>query len=132
MNEIKVKTEMCEKDRELISDLTRAIVQLTIQLKGNSEAADHYGKCFGVEAEVDAFAIDAPLPELEPEAPEAPAGEEAPKITQEDIRQKYVALSASGKKAPASAIIKKYANKVSEIPEKDYKTVLDQLIALEG
>lgn len=141
MNEIKVKTEMCEKDRELISDLTHAIVQLTIQLKGNSEAADPYGKCFGVTSEFIPLDPVTPLPDPAPEAPEQPEptepeeseepGEEEPKITKEDIQQKVVALSSAGKKDEVKAIVRKHADRVSAIPPKSYAEVWRQLTELE-
>ena len=141
MNEIKVATELCEKDRELLSDLTHALVQLTIQLKGDTEAAEHYGKCFGKDAEDPAEEPQAPAVAEEPEQPEnEPAEEvepekaptEAPKVTLSDIQQKVVALSAAGKKAEVRDIIKKYADRVSVIAVNDYVEVWDELAKLEG
>ena len=139
MNEIKVTTELCEKDRELLCDLTHAIVQLTIQLKGDTEAAEHYCKCFGKPAE-DAAAPDTadepeqpkdePTEEVEPE--ETPEDPKAPKVTLNDIQQKVVTLSAAGKKNEARSIVKKYADRVSEIAAGAYVEVWDELAALEG
>ena len=149
MNEIKVTAELCEKDRELLSDLTHALVQLTIQLKGNTEAAEHYGKCFGKDAEDPAEEQQAPAVAEEPEQPEnepaeeaenEPAEEaepekaptEAPKVTLSDIQQKVVALSAAGKKAEVRDVIKKYADRVSAIAVTDYVEVWDELAKLKG
>lgn len=141
MNEIKVTTELCEKDRELLSDLTHALVQLTIQLKGDTEAAEHYGKCFGKDAEDPAEEPQAPAVAEEPEQPKnEPAEEvklekaptEAPKVTLSDIQQKVVALSAAGKKAEVRDVIKKYADRVSAIAVAAYVEVWDELAKLEG
>jgi phage I-like protein len=142
MADIKVTTELCEKDRELIGDLTHAIVQLTIQLKGNTEAAEHYGKCFGKDAEkpqAPATAAEPEQPKNEPteedepvKTPPTPPEDEQPKITLSDIQQKVVALSAKDKKTEVRAIIKKYADRVSAIAEEAYVEVWDQLTALEG
>lgn len=137
MNDIKVTTELCEKDRELISDLTHAIVQLTIQLKGDTEAAEHYGKCFMGDVKTPpqpATAEETEQPKNEPteEAEPAETPTAAPTVTLSDIQQKVVALSAAGKKAEVRGTIKKYADRVSRIAEEAYVEVWDELTALEG
>lgn len=50
----------------------------------------------------------------------------------EDIQQKVVALSASGKKAEVREIVKSYAEKVSAIPADKFGEVMAKLIGLEG
>lgn len=131
MAEIKVTTELCVEDRKRIDDVFYALTQLVELAKGRPAMAAEVGKL--VELPVHPPTED-PAPEApeEPETTEAPAGEEKPKITLEDIRQKVVALSAADKKTEVRSIIKKYADKVSAIAEEAYVEVWDQLTALEG
>lgn len=79
---------------------------------------------------------ETPATTQEPEekpATEAKASEEAPVVTVDDIRQKYVALVASGKKDEARDTIKGYGvTKISDIPAEQCAEVLAKLIALEG
>lgn len=59
----------------------------------------------------------------------------APEVTEEDIRSKYMSLSASTKKGvkdQAREIIKGYASKISLIPTDKRAEVLEKLTALEG
>ena len=64
-------------------------------------------------------------------APEEPKQEPAA-VTIEQVRDKVVELSAAGKKPEATAIVKKYARKVSEIPLEDIGKVWAELEALNG
>ena len=71
-------------------------------------------------------------PEEKPTAA-ADAGEAAPVVTVDDIRQRYVALVASGKKDAARDTIKSYnVAKISDIPADKCAEVLAKLNALEG
>lgn len=71
--------------------------------------------------------------EDESPATEAQAVEEAPAVTVDDIRQRYVALVASGKKDAARDTIKSYnVAKISDIPADKCAEVLAKLNALEG
>lgn len=61
------------------------------------------------------------------------ASEAAPAVTVDDIRQRYVALVASGKKDEARDTIKSYnVTKISDIPADKCAEVLAKLNALEG
>lgn len=61
------------------------------------------------------------------------ASETGPAVTVDDIRQKYVALVASGKKDEARDTIKSYnVAKISDIPADKCAEVLAKLSALEG
>lgn len=86
-------------------------------------------------------------PEATPEAPqnedEAPEEQTtqplketpkttAPVVSLEDIRGKYMSLAATPKREQARAVIKAYAEKISDIPEDKLAEVLEQLTALEG
>lgn len=53
-------------------------------------------------------------------------------VTQSDIQQKVVALSAAGKKAQAREIVKAYAERVTLLPEDKYAEVMDKLSALDN
>lgn len=63
---------------------------------------------------------------------QAPDMGEALQYKLEDIQQKVVALSASGKKAEVREIVKSYAEKVSAIPADKFGEVMAKLIGLEG
>jgi hypothetical protein len=145
MNEIKVTTELCEKDRKLLRDLTHALIQLTdattpqmLLLDGTT--GKFCGPALGQQIEP-AEEPQAPAVAEEPEQPKnEPAEEvkpekaptEAPKVTLSDIQQKVVALSAAGKKAEVRDVIKKYADRVSAIAVTAYVEVWDELAKLEG
>lgn len=71
-------------------------------------------------------------PEEQPAAA-ADAGEAAPAATVDDIRARYVALVASGKKDAARDLIKSYdVAKISDIPADKCAEVMAKLNALEG
>ena len=66
------------------------------------------------------------------ETPQEPAAD-APVVTVEDIRARYVALVSSGKKDEARDTIKSYnVDKISDIPADKCAEVLAKLNALEG
>lgn len=71
------------------------------------------------------------LPKAEPIPFEQPKPE-TPQYKPEDIQQKVVALSASGKKAEVREIVKSYAEKVSAIPADKFGEVMARLAGLEG
>ena len=83
-------------------------------------------------------ATEPETPATTQEADESPAetpqaSEAAPTATVDDIRQKYVALVASGKKDDARDIIKSYnVTKISDIPTDKCAEVLAKLNGLEG
>ena len=85
-----------------------------------------------------AGATEAETPATTQATDESPAaaegtGEAAPVVTVDDIRQRYVALVASGKKDEARDTIKSYnVAKISDIPADKCAEVLAKLNALEG
>jgi hypothetical protein len=77
---------------------------------------------------------DAPTPketQPETETPTEPKNE-APSVTEEDIRSKYMSLATTPKKEQARTLIKLYADKISDIPADKLPEVLEKLNALEG
>jgi hypothetical protein len=89
-------------------------------------------------AQEPAEATEIETPATTPAEDESPAekpqdSEEAPAVTVDHIRQKYVAMVASGKKDEARDIIKSYnVAKISDIPADKCAEVLAKLNALEG
>lgn len=78
---------------------------------------------------------ETPPEEEKPTAPKDESVSPASEVTEEDIRSKYMSLSAStkeGVKDQARKIIKDYASKISLIPEDKRAEVLEKLTALEG
>lgn len=76
----------------------------------------------------------APDPAPATAAPTAPAADDAApsaEVSVEDIRSKFIALSAAGLKKPAREIVSKYADKLSSIPADKYAEVLAELKKLE-
>ena len=64
-------------------------------------------------------AVEVPLPV----APETPAAPELP-VTKEDAKNALIKLSGSGKKDQALDILHKYAEKLSDVAEKDYAAIV--------
>lgn len=82
------------------------------------------------DAEENTFPDTEALPFPEPE--KAEVKEEKPKLTVDDLRKKAVELSAAGKKAEVREIVKKFADRVTAIPEDKYEEVWVKLSKLEG
>lgn len=136
MNEIKVTTELCAEDRARLDRLIAAL--------------EHVGTPYAapVAAEPEKPAKKAPAetkqaetqPQPDPvkneaETTTAPAKEEAPAVTLEQIQQKVIQLAAAGsgeKKAQVRAIINAHAAKVSDLPQDKWADVWQQLTELEG
>ena len=81
-------------------------------------------------------AAHTPAPDPAPTtvATTAPAEDDAApsaEVSVEDIRSKFIALSAAGLKKPAREIVSKYADKLSNIPADKYAEVLAELKKLE-
>ena len=81
-----------------------------------------------------AGATEAETPATTQQPEEQPtAAADAPVVTVEDIRERYVALVSSGKKEAARDLIKSYnVTKISDIPADKCAEVLAKLNALEG
>jgi len=107
----KITIELCAEDRARLDNILAALLQ-------NG----------GVKTDQE----DADTAQAEPET-QAEASEEVPSqtVTMNDLQQKVVALSAAGRKAETRDIVKKYAERVSQIPEDKIPEVWDQLMALE-
>lgn len=121
-----ITIELCAEDRARLDRLTAALER---------RACD---KC--VEAAMAAMSttqqpatpdpVQKALAEVLEQA-EAPA--EAPVVTVEDIRARYVALVSGGKKDEARDTIKSYnVTKISDIPADKCAEVMAKLNALEG
>lgn len=127
MNNITVKVELCEADRKRLDDILAAL-----QAAGTPFAA--------APAPVAEEPKSEPAPEVEtqaePEAPAAPAPQTkaAPEVnvSAEDIRQVLLVLNGAGKGAEAKAIIKEYAEKLSDIPADKRLECLERLNKLGG
>lgn len=78
---------------------------------------------------------DSPLPdddELPFDIEPKEETKEEPKLTVEDLRKKAVTLSAAGKKDKVREIVKKYADRVTDLPEDKYEEVWKAFSKLEG
>lgn len=140
-----ITIELCAEDRARLDHINVNLTELIMRVMGNQapdmgevpqKAAPELAEKLAAQHPVaDPF---KELPKAEPvpfeqEAPkqEAPK-QEAPQYKLEDIQQKVVALSASGKKAEVREIVKSYAEKVSAIPVDKFGEVMAKLIGLEG
>lgn len=125
--------ELCAEDRARLDAILEAL----------QKAAPRCDNCVRLVTDIcaakdtpknDAQEPEAAEPEQtqpENETPTEPKAE-AVEVTEEDIRSKYMALAATPKKKEAHALIKSYANKISEIPEDKRAELLEKLTALEG
>lgn len=103
--------------------LTEALAEAETPAEAPQEAAE------ATEAETPATT----QADEEQPAAKADAGEAAPAATVDDIRARYVALVASGKKDAARDLIKSYnVAKISDIPADKCAEVMAKLNALEG
>lgn len=135
-----ITIELCAEDRARLDHININLTELIMRVMGNQ--APDMGELLQKAAPelVEKLAAQHPvadpfkeLPKAEPvpfeqEAPK----QEAPQYKLEDIQQKVVALSASGKKAEVREIVKSYAEKVSAIPADKFGEVMAKLIGLEG
>lgn len=77
----------------------------------------------------------AHTPAPDPAPTTAPAEDDAApfaEVSMEDIRSKFIALSAAGLKQQAREVVLAYADKLSNIPADKYAEVLAKLKKLEG
>lgn len=124
-----ITIELCTEDRARIDRLTEAL-----EAMAQNQPRQLYALDLGSAPENDAQEPEAATPEQTQPKTEKPAEaeKEAPAVTVEDLRSKVLALSAAGKKEEMKAIVKAYADKVSDIPEDKRAEVLEKLTALEG
>lgn len=116
-NSITLTVELCKEDRDRLDALLTAVQGIGTP-------------------------YNAPVPETpdttteentqpEPETPTEATAEAAQPVTHADVQKRVVELSAAGHKAQVREIIKKYAPKVSAIPEDNLADVWTLLDALE-
>ena len=124
-----ITIELCAEDRARLDHINVNLTELILRVMGN-QAPDMAEKLAAQHPVADPFK-ELPKAEPVPFEQEAPK-QEAPQYKLEDIQQKVVALSASGKKAEVREIVKSYAEKVSAIPADKFGEVMAKLIGLEG
>jgi hypothetical protein len=86
------------------------------------------------EAKPSPASIDHPVDETPPWEVPAPAEEEKPTITQEQLQQRVTQMAAANNgalKTKVREIVQAYAKKVSDVPEDKRADVWDKLTALE-
>lgn len=131
-----ITIELCTEDRARLDKLTAAleavrtpvIIEETIAEPEEYTTLETAPETPQKADEADGVQTTQPEPET-PKEPEAPA---APAVSVEDLRSKYMSLSATPKRDEARAIIKSYAEKISEIKGDKRAEVLAKLNALEG
>lgn len=131
-----ITIELCAEDRARIDRLTAALeaVRTPIIVEETIAEPEEYDT-LETSTETPQKADEADKVETTPAEPETPKNEEktaAPEVTVDDLRSKYMGLSATPKRDEARAIIKSYAEKISDIPADKRAEVLEKLNALEG
>lgn len=135
-----ITIELCAEDRARLDHINVNLTELITRVMGNQapdmgevlqKAAPELAEKLAAQHPVADPFKELPKAEPVPFEQEAPK-QEAPQYKLEDIQQKVVALSASGKKAEVREIVKSYAEKVSAIPADKFGEVMAKLIGLEG
>lgn len=161
MNNITITHELCTEDRarlDRLGDLLErrikqaehimrhsegyepepvdldAVQQKLAETMARANAPTEAPKNAQEEAEASTLTTTPPNEE-KPTAEEiAPTEETKPTVTQAQLQQKITQLAAANngaKKAQVRGIVKKYAEKVSDLPEDKYSEIWAELIALE-
>lgn len=139
-NTINVNLEFCPEDRARLDKLwaaLKAVVQSPVG-KAVAQTAEATAQAAQAapEPEKTEAAETVPAEQEKPAdvnpAPETEDKKEAPTVSLSDVQQKVVILSSAGKKAEVRAIVKKYADRVSGIPEDKLAEVFEALKKLEG
>ena len=133
-----ITIELCAEDRARLDHINVNLTELILLVMGSQKidmgevlrraAPELAGKLAEQHPVTEPF---EELPKAEPVPFEQPMPE-TPQYKPEDIQQKVVALSASGKKAEVREIVKSYAEKVSAIPADKFGEVMARLAGLEG
>ena len=133
-----ITIELCAEDRARLDHINVNLTELILRVMGSQKidmgevlrraAPELAGKPAEQHPVTEPF---EELPKTEPVPFEQPKPE-TPQYKPEDILQKVVALSASGKKAEVREIVKSYAEKVSAIPADKFGEVMARLAGLEG
>lgn len=147
MNNITI--ELCAEDRARIDNLTAALEKfhdvVTIKLtpEQTQRMADLAEQISEPQPAAETVPAGYAIPQAKQEAPkaeeptpepvaEAPEGETDEPVTLQDVREEIMRLAAAGKKDACHNIVKKYAPKVSDIPEDKLAEVMKELKKLEG
>ena len=133
-----ITIELCAEDRARLDHINVNLTELILRVMGSQKidmgevlrraAPELAGKPAEQHPVTEPF---EELPKAEP-VPFKQPKPEPPQYKPEDIQQKVVALSASGKKAEVREIVKSYAEKVSAIPADKFGEVMARLAGLEG
>lgn len=123
-NNITVTVELCKEDRDRLDALLTAVQGIGTPY--NVPAPETPQKA---PETPDTTTEDNTQPEHE--TPTEATAEAAKPVTHADVQKRVVELSAAGHKAQVREIIKKFAPKVSAIPEDDLADVWTLLDALE-
>lgn len=131
-----ITIELCAEDRARLDRLTAALeaARTPVIIEETIAEPEEYAT-LETSPETPQKADEADKVETTPTEPETPKKAEepaAPEVTAEDIRNKYMSLATTPKKAQAHALIKSYAERVSDIPADKRAEVLEKLTALEG
>ena len=126
-----ITIELCAEDRARLDRLTAALeaARTPVVIEENLVELEDYAALETApetpqnDDEAEGGEITLPEPE-EPKSDEKPA---SPAVTVEDLRSKYMELSATPKRDQARAIIKAYSEKISEIAEDKRAEVLAKL-----
>lgn len=118
MASLEIKLDLSDEDRALLDRLIEALTQASGVAKTNIVCHQHGDNSQHID-NVGTVNIDN-TPKQEPE------------VTAAEIQAEVVRLISKNKKAEVKDIIKKYAARVSDIPEDKRADVLSELKALEG
>lgn len=133
MASLEIKLNLSDEDRARLDKLTEALSEASGAAKtnivchqhgDNSQHIDNVGTVNIGET------IAVPEPPKAAAVPETPKQE--PKVTAADVQAKVVQLIGRGLKNEVKDIVKKYAARVSEIPEDKRAVVMAELKALGG
>ena len=124
-----ITIELCAEDRARLDHINVNLTELILRVMGSQKI--DMGEVLRRAAPELAGKPAEQHPVTEPVPFEQPKPE-TPQYKPEDIQQKVVALSASGKKAEVREIVKSYAEKVSAIPADKFGEVMARLAGLEG
>lgn len=125
----KITIELCAEDRARLDRIIEALEK--------KAAAGIWPENLGSEAIPEPTPAEAEPAKIDPPVAPAPAEvktEPQTAITQADIQRRVVELSAAGNKQKAAVrlIVKRYADRVSQIPAEAYAEVMEQLDQVEA
>lgn len=129
--ERKAREEEHDPNQLTIDDAQRALAETMAKASAPKEKPTEAAE----EAKPSPASIDHPVDETAPWEDPAPAVEEKPTITQEQLQQRVTQMAAANNgalKTKVREIVQAYAKKVSDVPEDKRAEVWDKLTALEG